>query len=78
MNVTIKEFPPDLHARLKAAAEENGRSLTRQIVHLLETAGAPKRTDDSLLLQRIKKNRREMTGRIDQDFLNAAIDDGRS
>ena len=78
MNVTLKEFPPDLHARLKNLAEGSGRSLSKQIIHLLESATTVHRTDDSVLLQRIKANRGLMTGTIDQEFLNKAISEGRS
>ena len=35
MNVTLKEFPDHLHAKLKIIAESSGRSLNRQIIYLL-------------------------------------------
>lgn len=34
----IKDFPPELHRRLKEEAERNHRSMTRQAVALLEQA----------------------------------------
>jgi len=77
MNVTLKEFPNDLHARLKSLAEANGRSLNRQIIHTLEAVTSPRKTDDSELLSRIKINRESIVGRIDQKFLDEAIDDRR-
>ncbi len=77
MNVTLKEFPPDLHARLKAIAESSGRSLNRQIIYTLNIATAPRKANDSDLLHRIKANRQRIDGRIDQDFLEQAISDGR-
>ncbi|MEM6822703.1 MAG: hypothetical protein AAF558_12280 [Verrucomicrobiota bacterium] len=78
MNVTLKEFPSDLHSRLKSMAESNGRSLNRQIIHLLDLAASPKRTDDTGLLHRIQLNRQRSGSTISQKFLHDAIDEGRS
>lgn len=78
MNVTLKDFPPDLHSRLKSLAEGSGRSLNRQIIHLLDVATSPRKADDSDLLHRIKANRRRIGGGIDRDFLEQAIADGRA
>ena len=36
LNLTLKNVPPELHARLKAAAEANRRSLNREILARLE------------------------------------------
>jgi hypothetical protein len=36
LNLTLKNVPPDLHARLKASAEANRRSLNREILARLE------------------------------------------
>ncbi len=78
MNVTLKEFPADLHSRLKALAEGSGRSLNRQIIYLLDAATSPRKVDDSDLLHRIKTNRQGIDGRIDQEFLEHAVSDGRA
>jgi len=67
-----------LHTRLKSLAEENGRSLNRQIIYLLDAATSPRRVDDADLLERISANRQRIGGRINQDFLQRAISDGRA
>ena len=36
LNLTLKNIPIELHARLKASAEANRRSLNREILALLE------------------------------------------
>jgi plasmid stability protein len=36
LNLTLKNVPPELHARLKASAEANRRSLNREILARLE------------------------------------------
>jgi hypothetical protein len=38
--VTLKNIPADLHARLKASAERNRRSLNSEILARLESGGA--------------------------------------
>ena len=78
MNVTLKDFPVDLHARLKSLAEGSGRSLNRQIIYLLDAATSPQKVDDSDLLYRIKANRQRIGGRIDQKFLEQAVSEGRA
>lgn len=78
MNVTLKEFPPELHSRLKTLAEGSGRSLNRQIIHLLDVATAPQKVDDTDLLHRIKANRERIRGRIDQEVLDQARIDRRA
>jgi len=78
MNVTLKDFPQDLHSRLKSIAEESGRSLNRQIIYLLDSAVSPRKVDDTDLLRRIQANRKRIEGRIDQEFLEKAISDGRA
>jgi hypothetical protein len=78
MNVTLKEFPSDLHSRLKSMAEVNGRSLNRQIIHLLDLATSPRRTDDAGLLHRIQQNRESSRISLSQTFLDEAIQEGRS
>jgi plasmid stability protein len=38
LNLTLKNLPPELHARLKASAQANRRSLNREILARLEAA----------------------------------------
>ena len=76
--MTLKEFPSDLHSRLKSMAEVNGRSLNRQIIHLLDLATSPRRTDDAGLLYRIQQNRESSRISLSQTFLDEAIQEGRS
>ena len=41
--IVIKNLPDELHARLKAQAERNRRSVTMEVVTLIEHGIAPKR-----------------------------------
>lgn len=78
VNVTLKDFPDDLHSTLKMVAERNGRSLNRQIIHTLEGAVRPRRANEDTLMQRIKENRQQSNLHIDQHFLKEAIKEGRA
>ena len=51
----IKDFPPELHQRLKEAAARSHRSMTRQALVLLEQAlSAPSQNTASLLPEPLK------------------------
>lgn len=78
MDVTLKEFPDDLHATLKKIAQNRGRSLNRQIICTLETAVQPRLTDEVPLLQRISANRGQTAAFLNQDFLEGAVSEGLS
>ena len=41
--LVIKNLPEDLHARLKAQAERNRRSVTMEVVTLIERGTSPNR-----------------------------------
>jgi plasmid stability protein len=41
--LVIKNLPDDLHARLKAQAERNRRSVTMEVVTLIEQGTTPRR-----------------------------------
>jgi hypothetical protein len=60
MNITIKDLPPEVHARLRTAAKRSGRSLNKQIVTTLEHAVSPVVADRTQLLQRVRQRREGM------------------
>ncbi len=78
MNVTLKDFPDDLHSTLKAVAEQSGRSLCRQVIYTSEGAVRPRPTNEENLLQRIKARRQQSDLHITQQFLEKAISEGGS
>jgi plasmid stability protein len=43
--LTVKDLPTELHRRLKARAERNGRSLNREVIECLEASVRPERVD---------------------------------
>ena len=78
MNITIKDLPEGVHARLKSRAEETGRSLNKMIVYTLERAVRPTPIDRENLLAEIEALREKSSLRIEGiDEVQAAIEEGR-
>jgi hypothetical protein len=77
-NITLKDMPDDLHKRLRAAAEETGRSLNKMILVLLETAIGPHKSDRLVLLDRIRARRSTLRCFVNDATLEEAIEEGRA
>jgi plasmid stability protein len=61
----IKDFPPELHRRLKEEAARHHRSMTRQALALLEQAlAAPARDAADLLPDPLKPAKRVTSGDV--------------
>jgi len=54
LNVHLRGLPPELHERLKGAAQENRRSLNGEILARLEDSFASGPVDPAELLDRIR------------------------
>ena len=50
MNITLKDVPPELHVKLRKAAQRSGRSLNKQILHTLDHAVNPRMVNRAQLL----------------------------
>lgn len=69
----IKDFPPELHRKLKEEAVRHHRSMTRQALALLEQAlSAPARNAADLLPKPLK-----LATQLDSDDVVAVIREGR-
>lgn len=77
MNITLKEVPPALHEKLKALAERTGRSLNREIIHVLESVILPTPVDRTELIARIRERREKIGGNLKPGDLEKAIGEGR-
>lgn len=77
MNITIKDIPEKLHTVLKTQAEENGRSLNKEILYCLSKVCIPTKTDRKELLTNIRARRRKLDIQIDDESLNLAKRKGR-
>jgi len=77
-NITLKDVPEDLHARLRAVARETGRSLNKMILTLLDRSMGSGRSDRLELLDRIRSRRVTLRPFVDDAGVEAAIDEGRA
>lgn len=77
MNITVKDVPPELHARLREAAVKSGRSLNKLILCTLERSFVPRKVDRGELVTRIRKRRESMNVWIEDSTLASAIKEGR-
>jgi hypothetical protein len=76
-SITLKDIPPELHARLRSAAEETGRSLNKYVLAVLERAVAARKADRRELSQRIATRRAAMPLILDDRGIAEAIDEHR-
>ncbi len=53
--ITVKNIPDELYSRLKAAAENNRRSINGEIISRIERSLTPRRVTTETLLARIRK-----------------------
>lgn len=67
--LTLKDVPADLHRRLKARAEQNGRSLNREVIECLEASFRPEVIDVEGLIEQARAIRRSLEHRLsDQEI----------
>ncbi len=59
-SITLKDIPPDLHARLRVAADKNHRSMQREIIACLEAATARVYTSKTEMLEEAAKLRKKL------------------
>lgn len=79
MNVTLKDVPKKLHAKLKEAARQNGRSINTEAIATLERHYLPVRLDPRRQLELIHETQRRypVKRHLTDAELKAAIGDGR-
>jgi len=70
--ITLKNIPAELHRELKKRAEENHRSLNREIIATLKSAaGGTHRVDTKALLREARAARAKFTRQISDAEINA-------
>lgn len=70
--IVVKNVPEAVHARLKAQAERNHRSVSKELLTLIEASTAPKRVAPTLPPPIKLKG-----GPLTTEEIEAAINDGR-
>jgi plasmid stability protein len=53
----VRNVPDDLYERIRTRAQVQGRSITAEVVYLLQTALVDDRQDQAAILQRIQRRR---------------------
>jgi plasmid stability protein len=79
MNITLKDVPKNLHARLKEAASRNGRSINTEAIAALEREYLPVRLHPRKHLDLIRETqaRYPVTRHLTAAEVKAAIAEGR-
>ena len=76
-NLTLKDVPPALHARLRARAEQHHRSLNREAIACLEAAVLAERVDVKELLATAAAARRRVRPGISSSTIRRLVRTGR-
>ena len=72
--LTLKDLPADLHRRLKARAERNGRSLNREVIDCLEASFQAERVDVDALLATARRVRASIAATTDARITRQEVD----
>lgn len=78
MNITLKNIPAFLHQRLKERFAEHGRSLSKEIIAILELNVFPQKLKGEDFLRQIRKKRAELKLHLTIEEVESAIEEGRS
>lgn len=77
VNITLKNIPDELHARLKAQAERNRRSLNAEAIVCLERGLGTGSVDAGELRERLRMVRERAGGYLTDNMVEAARREGR-
>ena len=77
MNIMLRGVPDWIYYRLTRRARENHRSLSKEILAVIETQLGPKSDISEGVLKRIRERRRRLPIIVRQDDLEKFISDGR-
>jgi plasmid stability protein len=70
--ITLKNIPDPLHAALRRRAASNHRSINREAIDCLEQVVLGRPVSADALLARIRRNRKQTSGRLTESLLAAA------
>jgi antitoxin FitA len=76
-NITVKGLPDDLHARLKAQAERNRRSLNAEAIECIERGLGTAAVDPAELRKRLRLVRERGAGYLTEDMVDQGKKEGR-
>ena len=76
-SITLKDIPPPIHAALKQRAKQHGRSLNKEALACLAMIVAPVRVDTNALLLDIRNHRASLPGKLTDQLIKMANEEGR-
>jgi len=76
-SLTLKNIPADLHKKLKARAAEHGRSLNSEAIAALRVATAGRPVDVEAFLGRVRRLRKGLSVRVDDETIRRFKNEGR-
>jgi plasmid stability protein len=72
--LTLKDVPADLHRKLKARADQNGRSMNREIIECLERSFQVERIDVEALIEKARRVRARIAATSDARVTKREVD----
>ncbi len=76
-NITIRDIPDDVYAKLKKKAELHHRSINSEVIVYLKKLVQSNRRDPDQIITRAKKLKQKAKGTLSMDEIQQAIDQGR-
>lgn len=76
-NITIRDIPDDVYAKLKKQADLHHRSINSEVIFYLKKIVQSKRRDPDQVISRAKKLKQKAKGTLSIDEIQQAIDQGR-
>jgi len=76
-NITIRDIPDDVYAKLKKQADLNHRSINSEVIVYLKKLVQSNRRDPDQIITRAKKLKQKAKGTLSINEIQEAIDKGR-
>ncbi|MEX0646974.1 MAG: Arc family DNA-binding protein [Balneolaceae bacterium] len=76
-NITIRDIPDDVYAKIKKLADLHHRSINSQVIVYLKKLVQSNRRDPDQVITRAKKLKQKAKGTLSMDEIQQAIDQGR-
>ena len=77
ITITLKDIAPVVHKALKRRAKQHGRSLNKEALACLETAVVPAKVDVAAMLDKIRRHRSALPGKLTDRLIRSAKGEGR-
>ncbi|MDR9419309.1 Arc family DNA-binding protein [Gracilimonas sp.] len=76
-NITIRDIPDDVYAKIKQQAELHHRSINSEVIVYLKKLVKSNRRDPDQIIARAQKLKQKAKGTLSMEEIQQAIDQGR-